>query len=59
MHTQASKIYRSTRIPSHTQQCAASMRVLMYLNTRYTRTATERHQQRISKALLHVEKSLH
>lgn len=59
MHTQSSRIYRDTRIPAHTQQCAASMRVLMYFHGKYPLEATQRHHERILGALLHIEASLH
>lgn len=59
MHTQSSQIYRSTRIPSHTMQCGATLRTLMYLGTQYPKDIVDRHRERATDAMLRIEKSLH
>lgn len=59
MQTQASKLYHQTRIPSHTMQCAATIRVLMYLGSRYPETIVKRHRARATDAMLKLEEKMH
>ena len=59
MHTQASKLYRETRIPTHTMQCGATMRVLMYLGSRYPAVIVDRHRAQATNAMLKIEEKMH
>ena len=59
MHTQSSQIYHTTRIPSHTMQCAATLRTLQYLGTHYPKSIVDRHRERAVDAMLRIEKSFH
>jgi hypothetical protein len=56
MHTRASQIYRQTRIPGHTAQFAALVRVMTYLLSRYGDTPEHRqralrHRQTVIRAI--------
>ena len=55
MHTQASRIYHTRRIPTHSVQFFATACVCKYLSSRYSERLLTKHRERILQAIKRLE----